>query len=110
VHRSKLRGVNHGNTKTTATTEVPEVAQKIREQMLSTVKQSQQLLLDAAETWTKALSALPVADLPTIPGVAALPGAEAVTKFTFDFANDLLKAQREFALQLASVLVTDKVA
>jgi hypothetical protein len=68
------------------------------------------MLLDAAETWIKAVSVLPVADLPTIPGLPALPGAEAVTKFTFDFATDLLKAQREFALQLASVLVTDKVA
>jgi hypothetical protein len=97
-------------TKTTPTTEVPDVAVKIREQMISTVKQSQQLLLDAAETWIKAVSVLPVADLPTIPGMPALPGAEAVTKFTFDFATDLLKAQREFALQLASVLVTDKVA
>jgi hypothetical protein len=97
-------------TKTTPTTEVPDVALKIREQMISTVKQSQQLLLDAAETWIKAVSVLPVADLPTIPGLPALPGAEAVTKFTFDFATDLLKAQREFALQLASVLVTDKVA
>jgi hypothetical protein len=97
-------------TKTTPTTDVPEVAQKIREQMISTVKQSQQMLLEAAETWVKAFSVLPVADLPTIPGLAALPGAEAVTKFTFDFATDLLKAQREFALQLASVLATDKVA
>jgi hypothetical protein len=97
-------------TKTTPTTEVPDVALKIREQMISSVKQSQQMLLDAAETWIKAVSVLPVADLPTIPGLPALPGAEAVTKFTFDFATDLLKAQREFALQLASVLVTDKVA
>ena len=90
--------------KTTTTTEVPEVAQKIREQVLSTLKQSQQLLLDAAETWTKALSALPVADLPTIPGIAALPGADAITKFTFDFATELLKAQREFALQLSALV------
>jgi hypothetical protein len=97
-------------TKTTPTTEVPDVALKIREQMISSVKQSQQMLLDAAETWIKAVSVLPVADLPTIPGLPALPGAEAVTKFTFDFATELLKAQREFALQLASVLVTDKVA
>ena len=31
------------STKTTPTTEIPETAQKIREQMLSTVKQGQQL-------------------------------------------------------------------
>jgi len=96
-------------TKTT-TTEVPEFAQKIRDQWLSAVKQSQQFSLDAAQTLVKAASVLPVADLPTVPGVADLPSAEAVTKFAFDFAADLLKVQRAFALDLASALVPDKTA
>jgi len=96
-------------TKTT-TTEVPEFAQKIRDQWLSAVKQSQQFSLDAAQTFVKAASVLPVADLPTVPGVADLPSAEAVTKFAFDFAADLLKVQRAFALDLASALVPEKTA
>jgi hypothetical protein len=98
------------STKTTSTTEVPEFAVKIREQLISTVKQCQQFSVDAAQTWMKAASVLPVADLPTIPGVAALPDAEVVTKFAFDFANDLLKAQRDFTLQLANALVPEKLA
>ena len=97
-------------TKTTPTTEVPDVARKIREQMISTVKQSQQLLLDAAETWVKAVSVLPVPDLPAIPGISAIPGMEAATKFTFDVAADLLNSQRDYALQLAKVLVAAKSA
>jgi len=35
-------------TKTAPTTEIPELAQKIREQLLSTVQQGQQLSIDAA--------------------------------------------------------------
>jgi hypothetical protein len=97
-------------TKTTDTTEIPDLAQKIREQVLSTVRQGQQLSVDAAQTWVKAVSVLPVVDLPAVPGVPALPGVEAVTKFSFDVAADLLSAQRDFALKLANVLVTEKSA
>lgn len=95
-------------TKTTPTSEMPDLAQKIREQLVSTVRQGQQLSLDAAETWVKAVSVLPALDLPTVPGVPAMPGVEAATRFTFDIAADLLNAQRDFALKLANVLVTDK--
>jgi len=99
-------------TTTTPTTEMPDFAQKIREQLVSTVQQGQQMSLDAAQTWVKAVSVLPVPDLPAIPaiaGVPAVPGVEAATKFTFDLAADLLTAQREFALQLANVFVPEKV-
>ena len=97
-------------TKTTPTTEIPALAQKIREQLVSTVCQGQQLSVDAAQTWVKAVSVLPIPDLPAIPGVPALPGVEAATKFTFDLAADLLTAQREFALQLAGVFVPEQSA
>lgn len=97
-------------TKTTPTTEVPELAQQIREQLVSTIQQGQKLSLDAATTWVKAVSVLPIPDLPTVPGVPAVPGFEAATKFTFDFAADLLNTQRDFALQLANVLVPVKSA
>ena len=91
------------NAKTTPTTEMPALAQKIREQLVSTVRQGQQLSVDAAQTWVKVVSVLPVVDLPKVPGVPALPGMEAATTFTFDLAADLLSAQRDFALQLTSV-------
>ena len=94
------------NTKTT--TEIPALAQKFHEQLISTVKQGQQLSIDAAHTWAKAVSVLPAFDLPKIPGVPAVPGVEAATKYTFDIAADLLNAQREFALQLTSALTPAK--
>ena len=98
------------NTKTAPKTEIPDLAQKIREQLLSTVQQGQQLSVDAAQTWVKAVSALPVPDLPKVPGVPAIPGVETATRYTFDVATDLLSAQRDFALQLANVLVPEKSA
>ncbi len=98
------------NAKTTPRSEMPDLAQKFREQLLTTVQQGQQLSLDAAQTWVKAVSALPTPELPTVPGIPALPGVEATTKYTFDVAADLLNAQREYALQLTNVLAADKSA
>jgi hypothetical protein len=83
------------------TTQLTELAEKAREQLVSTVKQGQKLTVDAAQAWTKAAAALPTPDLPKIPGVNALPSAEAMTTYTFDLAIELLNAQRDFALQLA---------
>jgi hypothetical protein len=98
------------NTKSTSenVNEIPAIAQKFHEQLISTVKQGQQLSVDAAQTWAKAVSVIPAFDLPKIPGVPALPGVEAATKYTFDVAADLLNAQREFALELTSALAPAK--
>ena len=100
------------NTKTTHETpvEMPAMAEKFREQLVSAVQQSQQLSLDAAHAWVKAVSVLPAVDLPKIPGVPALPGLEAATTYAFDVAGDLLNAQRDFALQLTSALTPAKTA
>jgi hypothetical protein len=97
-------------TKTATTTEMSDLAQNIREQLVSTIQQGQQLTINAVETWAKAVSVLPVPDLPSIPGVPSMPGMEAATKFTFDVASDLLNSQRDFALQLEKVLVSAKSA
>lgn len=98
-------------TKTAPRTEAPDisqVAQKLREQLLATVQQGQQLSIDAAQTWAKAVSVIPVPDLPTLPGLPTVPDVGAVTTFTFDLAADLLSSQRDFALQLADLLVPAK--
>ena len=90
------------------TTEIPDMAQKVREQLVSTVQQGQQMSVNAAQTWVKAVSVLPVMDLPKIPGIPGTAGVEAATKYTFDVATDLLNAQRDFALQLTNVLIPAK--
>jgi len=91
-------------------TEIPEPAHKIREQVLSGVKQGQQLSIDAAQGWAKAVSALPVPDLPKIPGLPAMPSIETATKFSFDVATELLNNQRDFALKLTHVLAPAKTS
>lgn len=95
-------------SKTKTTTEATEFAQKMREQALSNVKQGQQMSIDAAQTWVKALSVFPVAGLPEVPGFPATPDLEALTTSTFDTAADLLQAQRDFVSQLANVFVSAK--
>ena len=96
--------------KSESTSDMPELAQKIREQLVSAVQQSQQLSVDAAQTWVKAASVLPVPNLSAIPGVPAMPSMQAATQYTFDLAADLLDAQRDFALQLAKVFVPETSA
>jgi hypothetical protein len=83
------------STKTTPPTTISDAAQTVRERLVSTVQQSQKLSLDAAATWVKALSALPVPDLSKVPDVPAAPGVHAATTYTFDVAADLLGAQRD---------------
>jgi hypothetical protein len=93
-----------------AVTEIPALAQKSREQMVSNLQQGRQLSVDVAQTWVKAVSALPVMDLPTIPVIPAMASLGAVTTYTFDLAADLLNAQRDFAQQLTNVLVPAKTS
>ena len=91
-------------------TEIPALAQKSREQLVSGLQQGQKLSIDAAQSWVKAVSTLPVVDLPKIPGIPALPDLSVATKYTFDVATDLLNAQRDFALKLGNVLVPAKTS
>ena len=97
-------------TKSNPATEIPEMAQKIRERLLSTVQRGQQLSVDAAQALVTAISVIPVPDLPKIPGAPTVPALEASTTFAFDVAADLLKSQRDFALQLANVFAGAKSA
>ena len=95
------------NTKS-SNDQVTDIAQKFREQQVSTVQQGQKISIDAAQNWVKAVSVLPALDVPKIPGVPALPSLEAATKYSFDVATDLLNTQRDFALQLTNVLLPTK--
>jgi hypothetical protein len=88
--------------------EIPALAQKSREQLVSNLQQGQQFSIDAAQSWVKAVSALPVMDLPKIPGMPALPDLSIATTYAFDVASDLLSSQREFAMQLGKVLAPAK--
>jgi len=96
------------NSKTTTPTEMPAHAQKIREQLVSSIRQGQQLSVDGAQTWAKAVSSLPVVEVPAVAGLPAMPSMDAVTTYAFDLATDLLTAQRDFAMQLSGAFVPKK--
>jgi hypothetical protein len=95
-------------TTSKTTTEMPATAQKIREQLVSTIRQGQQLSVDGAQTWANAVAVLPAVEMPVVPGLPAMPGIEAAAKYTFDLASDLLAAQREFTMQLANAFLPSK--
>jgi len=92
-------------TKTT-TTEIPEIVTKSGEQFISALKQYQQAAVEATQTWAKAVSVFPIAELPSFPGVPAVPSTKALTTYAFDFTTELLNVQREFTLALTNALAT----
>jgi hypothetical protein len=93
----------------TTPTDIPDAAQKLGEQLVSAVKQSQSLALDAARTFAGAWSSMP-SSLSESPIAAALPDVPAVTAYGFDLAAELLAAQKDFALTLATTLTPGKTA
>jgi hypothetical protein len=97
-------------TESVIVAEIPALAQKSREQLVSNLQQGQQLSIDAAQSWVKAISALPIMDLPKVPGFPGVPDLQTATNYTFDVASDLLNAQRDFVSQLTNVLVPAKTA
>src|SRR5262245_5959452 len=91
------------------TVDVLEATQKFGEQLVSTVKQTQSLVLDAASAFAGALPSLP-SGLPEARGLVALPDVPAVASYSFDLAAELLAAQRDFTLTLARTFTPEKTA
>ena len=90
-------------------TDIPDAVQKLGEQLVSAVKQSQNLALDAARAYAGAWSSVPL-HMPEIPKGAAFPDVPTVTAYGFDLAAELLAAQKDFAVTLAATLTPDKTA
>ncbi len=77
---------------TTAT----DYAQTAQDQALKTVRQGQEAIIEAVRAWANAVEkAIP--DAPAIPFADELPKPQEIVKTSFEFAEQLLKAQREFA-------------
>jgi hypothetical protein len=95
-------------TTKTPTAEIPEIVTKSGEQFISALKQYQQSAIDATQTWAKALAVLPTAEIPSVPGALTVADVNAITTYAFDLTSEVLKAQREFAVQLTSALTPEK--
>ena len=94
-------------TATAATNDYLDTVKKVNEQLISTVKESQSAVLEAARTFADALPTVP-SNLPKVPGIGALPDVEAVTSYGYDLAAELLAAQKDFVVSLASTFTPAK--
>jgi hypothetical protein len=73
-----------------------ELLDSIEDQVLEAVRQSQDVVVKAVKSWADAGKNL-VPDLPALPFADQLPSATELVDKTFDFADKLIAAQREFA-------------
>ncbi|MGE0027261.1 MAG: hypothetical protein AB7O78_03300 [Thermoleophilia bacterium] len=78
-----------------------EYATTAQEKTLSAITQSQAAVIDAVDTWAKAVEGA-VQDLPAIPVASSLPTAKEIVAVQFDFAGKVLAAQRDFAEKLVA--------
>ena len=93
--------------KSSTSTDVLDTTQKLSEQWVSAVKQGQSVALDVARAFAEAWSSVP-SNLPENALAAALPDVPAITAYSFDLASELLGAQRDFAVALATTLTPGK--
>jgi hypothetical protein len=89
--------------KSSTSTDVLDASQQLGKQWVSVVKQGQSVALDVARAFAGAWSSVP-SNLPENPLAAALPDVPAITAHSFDLASELLGAQKDFAVALATTL------
>jgi hypothetical protein len=77
-------------------TTASDYAQTAQEQTLKTVRQGQQAIVEAVKAWSNAVEKT-IPDIPVLPYAEELPSAREIVQTNFQFAEQLLTAQREFA-------------
>ena len=93
-------------------TETRYPGQELQDEILKTVRKSQEAVIDAIKAWADTVQSI----MPKLPAVSMpladkLPKPEDVVANAYDFAEQLLAAQRTFAesvLQATKPLVTGK--
>ena len=95
--------------KATTKINVLDATQKVGEQLVGAVKQSQSFALDVARAYAQAWPPVP-SKLSEVPTVVALSDLPAVTAQSFDLAGQLLAAQKDFAVALANTFAPAKSA
>jgi len=73
-------------------------AQGLQDEVLNTVRKSQEAVIDAIRTWSETVQSI-TPKLPSVPvpGADKLPKPEEVVASAYDFAEKLLASQRKFA-------------
>ncbi len=77
---------------------MPNTPQEMQQEIINTVKKSQDTVLEAIRTWVETIQSL-TPKLPTmqVPFADKLPKPEEVVAGAYDFAEQLLTSQRKFA-------------
>jgi len=74
------------------------IGQELQEQILGTIRKSQEAVTDAIRIWAEAGQAItPSLPVPQPPFADKLPKPGELVASTYDFAEQLLAAQRKFA-------------
>ena len=88
------------------------IAQDVQEQVLSTIRKSQEMAIDALKTWVETVQSvtqsLPSIPSVSLPGADRLPNPQEVVARGYDFAEQILSNQRKFTdeiLEVASPLL-----
>jgi hypothetical protein len=77
-------------------TSTAEYVHHAQDQALKTLRDGQQAIIDAVRAWAEAFERI-APPTPAMPFGEQLPSAKEVVETSFDFAEQLLKTQREFA-------------
>ena len=77
---------------------ITDLLRNSQQQYIETVRQTQNAYVDAVSAWARSAEGT----TPGVQGAAPLPSAQDVLESSFDFAEQLLQAQREFARNLLS--------
>ncbi|SRR5260370_19640140 len=76
----------------------------IQDQILETIRKSQEVVVEALQKWTAGVqSVTPSFPKLNLPYTDQLPKPEELVSSTYDFAGQLLAAQRKFAQDLLKV-------
>ncbi len=85
---------------TTTKTDAKAPVQDVQEQILDTAQKGQEAVVDAVKAWADAVKAI-IPPLPVTPELAArLPKPEEIVANAYDFAEQLLATQRQYAEKL----------
>ncbi|MDQ2811985.1 MAG: hypothetical protein M3Z75_08930 [Actinomycetota bacterium] len=80
------------------------VTSDLQDQILSTIRQSQDMALDALKTWVETVQSIaPSIPAMSIPGADQLPKPHDVVARGYEFAEQMLTNQRKFADQVLDV-------
>ena len=72
--------------------------QDLQEEFLSTIRKSQETVIDAVKTWVETVQSItPKVPSVQVPGADKLPKPEELVASAYDFAEQLLTSQRRFA-------------